>query len=193
MEGVGPQAVFVDANVWFSRTLRDWIGLLYVTPDTAPFSVYWTEDVLAELLANLREKYPDWPGSKTTKLRDLLAQTFELGRVDDFVVDGSYHGPDPKDAHVHAAALACRADVLLTANARDFVWDHNTSPYEVMRPDDFLVLVDDSAPQLVETVVSRMCSYWVSRDGEADLPTSLRKADCPDFAERVRLHLRRRM
>ncbi|MCC2319546.1 hypothetical protein [Cellulomonas xiejunii] len=54
--------------------------------------------------------------------------------------------------------MACRADVLITCNAAEFTWDENTSRYEVMHPDDFLVFVDDSSPELVANVVSQMCA-----------------------------------
>ncbi len=128
-----------------------------------------------------------------TTIRDRLAGTFEAGRVVDFAIDGSYRGSDEGDQHVHAAAIACQADVLVTCNVADFEWDEATSPYEVMHPDDFLVLVDDSSPRLVADVVAVQCAYWVKRDGEADLPQRLEKAECPQFAERVRLHLRRQM
>ena len=33
-----------------------------------------------------------------------------LGHVRDYEIDGSYRGADKHDAHVHAAAVACRAD-----------------------------------------------------------------------------------
>jgi predicted nucleic acid-binding protein len=193
VQGVGTYSVFVDANVWYSRTLRDWFGMLYTTPDCAPFAVYWTEDVLAELIYHLRREHPDWPGSRITTIRDRMADTFEAGRVDDFTVDDSYAGKDAHDAHVHAAAVACDADVLVTCDLDGFVWDENTAPYEVMHPDDFLLLVDDSNPELVAQVISRMCDYWVGQRGEADLPGNLHLAGCPKFAERVRKHLRRRM
>ncbi|WP_046529471.1 PIN domain-containing protein [Cellulomonas sp. FA1] len=189
MQGIGTTTVFVDANVWFSRTLRDWLGMLYTTPDDPPFVACWTEDVLAELIYHLRRAHPRWDGARITRIRDLLADTFEAGRVDDFTIDAGYGGPDPSDAHVHAAAVACRADVLLTCNTRDFVWDDSASPYEVMHPDDFLVLVDDSCPSLVATVAAQMARYWYDRFGEADVPARLRSAQCPQFAERVRRHL----
>lgn len=189
MHGTGPYSVFVDSNVWFSRTLRNWFGMLYTTPEAPPFVVHWSEDVFAEVVANLRKCHPDWSGGQITRIRDRLAGTFESGRVDDFQIDGSYGGDDPHDAHVHAAALACGADVLVTTNVADFTWDENTSSYELMHPDDFLVLVDDSMPELVAEVTSRMCDYWVRKDGAADLPAALRAAGCSNFAERVRRHL----
>lgn len=193
MQGVGAYSVFVDANVWYSRTLRDWFGMLYVTPDEPLFVVHGSEDVLAEVIRNLRKQHPTWAGSRISTIRDQLAGTFEAGRVIDFVVDGTYKGPDPHDAHVHAAAVACGADALVTCNVKDFTWDHDTADYELMHPDDFLVLVDDTTPGLVHEVVGRMCDYWVRARGEGDLTAALRGAGCPRFAERVLAHLHRMM
>lgn len=193
MQGAGPYDVFVDANVWFSRTLRDWIGMLYTTPDHPPFVVHWTEDVLAELLYHLRKTHPDWSGLRITTIRDRMAGAFEGGRVDQYVIDAAYGGTDVGDAHVHSAAVACSADVLVTCNVKDFVWDENQSTYEVMHPDDFLILAADSFPELVQEVTQRMSAYWVARSGESNLPAALRKADCPRFADRVRHHLHRMM
>src|SRR5690606_18540634 len=79
VQGQGQYRVFVDANVWYSRALRDWFGMLYTKPDTPPFAVYWTEDVLAELVYHLRREHPDWPGRRITRIRDLMAGTFEAG------------------------------------------------------------------------------------------------------------------
>jgi predicted nucleic acid-binding protein len=186
---LGKTVVFVDSNVWFSRTLRDWLGLLYTIAEAPPFEIRWTEDVLAELIHHLRAKHPDWEGARIAGIRDRLVGVFETGRVTDFVIDGSYQGKDPHDAHIHAASLASKADILLTCNVADFVWDENTSPYEVFHPDDFLVLIDDVAPELVAKAVVANCRYWFDKDGEAGLPARLKSTGCPVFAERVRKHL----
>lgn len=185
VQRIGPISVFVDANVWFSRTLRDWLGLLYVLPDDPPFVVHWSEDVLAELLYHLRKAHPAWPGHRISGIRDRLAGTFEAGRVESFEIDPTYRGRDVGDVHVHAAAVACGADVLLTFDVRDFVWDANSSPYEVMHPDDFLVLVDDFCPEIVTAAVDEIVTYWTRRGTSSDLVTALRKAACPQFADHV--------
>lgn len=189
MQSFVSQIVLVDANVWFSRTLRDWIGMLYTTPDSAPFEVKWTEDILAELLRALRRKNPEWDGGEISRIRDLIAGTFEVGRVDDYLVAGDYLGNDPNDAHVHAAAIACGADILLTQNVKDFARRENESSYEVLTPDEFFLLIDDSRPELVSKVTVSICEYWMNRKIEAELPKSLKEAGCPRFAERVRVHL----
>lgn len=185
----GRQVVFVDANVWFSRTLRDWIGLLYLVGDAPPFEVRWTEDVLAELVYHLRKAHPDWRGSRITGIRDRLAGVFAGGRVDDFVIEETYSAKDRHDAHVHAAAVASGADVLVTFNVTDFEADEDELPYEVLHPDEFLSLLDEVAPEAVAAAVVGNARYWMARDGEVDLPGRLKAAGCPEFGERVRRHL----
>lgn len=56
---LGPHGVLVDANVLYSKTLGDWLGLLYTIPEIPPFQVFWTEDVLAEAIYHLRRNHPD--------------------------------------------------------------------------------------------------------------------------------------
>lgn len=182
----------MDANVLFSRTLRDWLSLLYLNNDTL-FSVFWTEDILAETIYRTRRKHPDWSGRLITQIHDRIRGTFEGGRVDDFASDGSYKGNDPNDQHVHDAAIACRTHILLTS---DGGFDGpsvalDDLPYEVYEPDDFFVLVDDSAPEVVSAATAEQLNYWFNRSGDVDLPLYLRKAGCPLFADRVRDHLQR--
>jgi predicted nucleic acid-binding protein len=182
--------VFVDANVLFSRTLRDWLALLQLTSPGEIYTVYWTEDVLAETIYHLRRKHPDWSGAKISSIRDRITKTFEGGRVSDFTIDDSFPGADENDRHVHAAAFACRADIILTGDAGFSIADEDADsmPYEVYKPDDFFVLVDDSAPHLVKLVTQKQATYWTKRQGSADLADKLIDAGCPQFAERVRAY-----
>lgn len=188
MQGIAT-SVFVDANVHFSRTRRDWIGLLSTTPDDPLFHVYWTEDIVAEVIRNLRKKYPEWSGGQITDIRRTFDASYEGYRVDDFVIDGTYRGTDPKDAHVHAAATACSADYLVTENIKDFVWDDQSTCYEVLTTDAFLCLVAEANNTLIRDVTLKQLLYWYRRDGKADLPEMLRRDDCPEFAKIVRQHL----
>jgi predicted nucleic acid-binding protein len=182
----GVHRVFVDANVLFSRTLRDWLALLYLQGDRSVFAVFWSEDVLAEVLRNLRREHPDWDGRQIVAVREKIAGTFEVGLVVDFVVDGSYAGGDPHDAHVHAAAVACGADLLLTCDVGHFP---ETPEYEAITPDHFFCLVDEAAPMLVREVVRDQARYWGIKRGEADLAGYLARAEAHGFAGRVHRHL----
>lgn len=182
--------VLVDANVLYARTLRDWLALIYLSRSGALYTVHWTEDILAEVLYRLRRQYPDWDGGKITTVRSRIADTFEGGRVDDFVVDGSFQGTDPNDHHVHAAALACSADIVLTGD-KGFTGpdcDPDQLPYEVFAPDAFFVLADDSAPDIIRAVTREQTEYWSKQHGRAPLTQQLEAAGCPEFAQRVRKH-----
>lgn len=192
MGAFGSHRVFVDSNVWYSRTLRDWVGMLYLEGESGPFVVFWSEDVLAETIYHLRKQHPDWSGAQTSVIRSKIAATFEIGRVSDFEVDGDYAGPDPHDAHVHAAAVACEADILLTCNVNDFAPTIEAAedlPYELYTPDEFLVLIDNSFPELVQAVAFKQVAHYVRKDTTVDLPRMLKKSGAPEFAERVRRHL----
>jgi hypothetical protein len=187
---VAATRVFVEANVLYSRTLRDWLCLLFLHATGEIYTVYWTEHVLAETIYHLSRDHPDWDGAKITCIRDRITGTFEGGRVKDFTVDGSFPGDDVNDQHVHAAAVKCEADIVLSADGGFSVDEQAVDdlPYEVHRPDDFFVLVDDSAPELVYRVTREQTLYWRARSdtGRADLAGPLIAAGCPEFAQRVR-------
>jgi hypothetical protein len=182
--------VLADANILYSRTLRDWLILIQLQSVSAPYTTYWTEDILSEAMYHLRRNNPTWDGARTAQVREKVAGSLEGGRVDDFVVDGSFPG-DPHDQHVHAAAVAAEVDIVLTADGgfttRDLA---NLLPYEVYGPDDFFLMVDDSAPDLVREAADAQLRYYRWRLGSADLCDALHAAGCPRFAERVRRHLR---
>lgn len=182
--------MFVDANVLYSRTLRDWLALLQLRAPGEIYTVYWTEDVFAEAVYHLRRKNPTWDGAKITQIRDRLGKTFEDGRVEDFTIDGTFPGNDANDQHVHAAAVACGADYILSCDKGFSLTEEaaDSMPYEVYQPDDFFILVDDSAPSLVRLVTREQTEYWAKKGGRADLAGALSDAGCPQFAARVRNH-----
>ncbi len=185
-----PTRVLVDANVLYSRTERDWLALLAGEAESL-FAVYWTEDILAETIYRLRRNHPTWPGGMITTIHDKLRKAFEGGRVDDFEIDGSFPGKDQFDQHVHAAALACGAHILLT-NESSFIpatVDPDDLPYELYSADDFFQLVDQATPDLTRRVVEQQLRHWCKTNGSANLPKALRESQCPQFAETVRAHL----
>lgn len=136
--------VLVDANVLFSKTLRDWLFLLRDETKANMFTVYATEDIIAETLYSLRRERPTAPGHMTSRVSELIREQLD-DLVRDYEVDGSYPGSDKDDAHVHAAAVAAGADVVLTDDS-DFTKlapeIADQLPYEVHTPDSFLTLID---------------------------------------------------
>lgn len=62
------------------------------------------------------------------------------------------HLPDPGDLHVLAAAIAGRAEVIVTLNLRDFP-ARATGPIRAVHPDDFLMDLWLDHPAAVEAAV----------------------------------------
>lgn len=183
--------VLVDANVLYSRTLRDWLFLLRNATGGRMFTVWATEDIIAETIHSYRRSHPTASGAQIAALHDRISAMID-DRVDEYRIDGTFPGADVHDGHVHAAAVACGAHIVLT-NDRGFldlpppVLD--TLPYEPYAPDDFFTLIDDSSPVAVRDVTMGQLEYWLDHAGEADLPRALTAADCPAFAQRVRTHI----
>jgi predicted nucleic acid-binding protein len=155
------------------------------------FLLYTSEDVIAETISKLRDNNPRWDGGQTTRVRSAIIEVVDE-LVEDFDGSVDYQGSDPDDFHVHAAALSAKADILLTCdngllnqpNADDLA-------YEAFNPDDFFVLVNDSAPLNVREAVNEQLRYYVRKYGErkSRLVDSLIVANAPLFADVVRTHL----
>ena len=188
------QRIFVDANILFSRTLRDWLFLLRNETDSM-FTVFSTEDVIVEALYHLRRAHPRWDGERTVALQGHFRDNLDevLGNFDASV---EYAGNDPDDRHVHAAALACNADILLTGDrgfaSRESLIDE--LPYEVFRADELFVLIDDSSSQAVLRVTDAQRRYWQERSSKGTQPKPLAEAlddaGCALFARRIQDHLK---
>lgn len=183
--------VLADANVLYSKTLRDWLILLQLESGGGLYELCWTEDILAEAIYHYRRNNPTVDGGVVTTIRDQIANSLEGGRIDDFVIDDSFPGSDPHDQHVHAAAIAAGATYLITEDGkfRSEGIDLDSLPYEVHSADSFLTLVDDSAPKRVRAAARTQEEYWARKPRAKSLVEALRDAGCPVFAERVLEHL----
>ena len=182
--------VFVDANVLFSRTLRDWTLMLRLAGPSEMFQLHTTEDVLAETIRSLRRRFPMMNGRSMGEVRARIVESIDE-LVVDFDASIAYTGKDPNDRHVHAAAVASQADILLTIDKNLLNMPNaDELPYEAYSPDDFFILVDDSAAKTVERVTDSQRAFWASKKHHSGLVQSLKDANCPQFAERVNGHLR---
>ncbi len=182
--------VLVDANVLHSRTLRDWLFLLRNATGGGMFTVTATEDILTEVVASYRRRYPAATGAQTRNLRVNLEQ-----QLDDLfsAYEPAEHASngDPRDAHVRAAATASGVSMLLSDD-KNVVADRDDPSlgYEVITSDEFFVLVDDSAAKHVRQVARDQYAYWANRVEFVDLPGHLRDAGCDVFAARVDEHVK---
>ena len=184
------QRVFVDSNVLVSRTTRDWLFLLR-DEIKGMYQVHSTFDVLVEVARAWRRLRPKDDGSAASRLFEHLKSNLDE-LLDDFDCQIDFDGADPDDRHVHAAAVAANAHILLTSNERDF-GNPDLLPYEIQNPDDFFCLVDDGAPDAVRAVALQQVKYWRSQSAAGKssktLVDALIDAGCPRFAERVQSHV----
>lgn len=109
------------------------------------FQAHWTTEIHAEWTRNVLENRPDVRASDLQRTRDLMDF-----HVFDALVTGyepfipALSLPDPNDRHVLAAAIHCRANVIVTFNLRDFpratLQDYGI---EALHPDDFVLRLLD--------------------------------------------------
>ncbi|RRD29306.1 PIN domain-containing protein [Actinomyces bowdenii] len=184
------QRVLVDANVLFSKTTMDWLFLLRMH-NAGMFSLYATEDIIAEVLANMRKKNPTAPGHLTSHRAELIRNTLDEV-LRDFPSDIPFTGADPADYHVHAAATNGRADLLLTSNKpEDFTAHPDGEAYSIICPDEFFLLISESNPSCLMPIIEEQMDYWSSKQEHLQLDDALMGAQCPAFSLRVREELQK--
>lgn len=190
--------VFLDANILFSKTLRDWFFMLRMETGGDMFTLITSEDALVEAQYSFRKRNPGVSGRAVTNIRKKTAEF-----CDDVIEDypGKASGPviDRYDLHIHSAALASGCHMLVTQD-KGFLdlpeEQKDELAYEILSPDEFLILLDDSASQFVSSVTKKQSAYRVKSRSEnkatggMSLETALRKSGCPNFAVRVRRHIK---
>lgn len=113
--------VVADANVLYSRVLRDY--LLYAAAEQL-ISIRWSQRILDEFAKHLIGNVPGFDRAQAKRLFAGMNTAFPYALVTP--VSGHYQRfknlpmPDPDDRHVVAAAVASQADILCTANTKDF-------------------------------------------------------------------------
>lgn len=188
MNVVGASGVFpvlLDTCALFGPVLRD--VLLEATYDGI-YRPHWSNEILAELERNLRQKGKDetYINRLGEKLRNAFPEAIisfpsqlEQGLTCDY-----------KDRHVLAAAVAGQCSLIVTQNTKDFP-RASTEPFGItaVKPDRFLCdLFDLDRAQIVECLeriaVRRHCKV------EALLNSSGLRSQAPVFVQECRAFLR---
>lgn len=149
----------------------------------------WSTRILGETVAAIEEIHPDLQAGAARRRTDLMDRAFQDASVSGW--DGllpALRLPNPDDAHVLAAAIAGRADVIVTLNLKDFP-QAALEPYEIrgIGPGEFLLDQLDLAPDLVLETVRRQAED--SRRPPVDLSALLEhlaRCGVPQFAAAAR-------
>lgn len=196
-----PPSAFLDANVLFSRTLRDWICLIALDSGHTAYQVRWSEDVLAEWVYRMRRAYPDLTDHALGGLRRRLETSFPDAMITGYTPTEVPQPPDLNDWHVLAAAASVPVDFLVTCDKHGLPPDLGEDlGIHVLDPDRFLNLVADRHPALVRQRLEGQIGYDRTRllktrlveisQSDVDLRETaldrLQKAGAAAFAERLR-------
>ena len=178
--------VLADANVLYSRVLRDY--LLYAA-DQEIIAITWSPQILAEATEHLQHNITGFDAAAAQRLVYAMNRAFPLAEVQpgekhlQALADVSL--PDEDDRHVLAAALAAEATVLCTSNTKDFPASA-VEPFgiDVVTPDQLLSrLIAEYEPQMLAAHQAAVASL----KGATSQSTvnALRRAGAPQTAEMI--------
>lgn len=147
-----PIVVVLDACVLHPAPLRD---LLIRLSLAGMVRARWTERIMEECFRSIRERRPDLEAGALDRTRELMKQAVPDWEITghETLVEG-LDLPDPHDRHVLAAAVRASAQVIVTANLKDFpavtLAHHGI---EVQHPDEFVLERIEAAPLLVAQIL----------------------------------------
>lgn len=166
--------VLADANILFSRTLRDYF--LYAA-DAGAIEIRWSQRILDEMSRNLRTRL-GLDHTATARLEELMNDFLESALIDVGPVDAAAAEAvemDAHDRHVLAAALSADADVLLTDNIRHFPRDWMTEHgIELLGASDLLIRLAGLYPDRISAAHAR--TVQLSPKSEAEVLASLERS-----------------
>jgi len=158
-----PFVVVVDANVLFPFTLRD----TRLRAAAAGFyQLRWTAEILDEMERNL-VRTGTTTADKAARLRAMMEKYFPEAEITGYESLVSAMRNDAKDRHVVAAAVKAGAQVIVTANLKDFV--PLPDGVEAQSPDEFLCNLFGRPAE----VDGEMVTYQDKTHIDADLSRSM--------------------
>jgi predicted nucleic acid-binding protein len=168
--------VVYDANVLYPNSVRD---LLIRIGQAGLVQAKWTNQILDETFGSLLRDQPHLDPEALTRTRALMLRSIRDCLVSGYEpLIGGLELPDPDDRHVLAAAIKARAQVIVTANLRDFPADQ-LKPWDIeaKHPDHFVLDQIDLDRQAVYGAVQRIADSRRKPPASVhDVLTSLERA-----------------
>jgi predicted nucleic acid-binding protein len=183
--------VVLDACVLYPASLRD---TLLRAAERGLYMPHWSGEILEEMRRNL---IGEAKGKMTPDQWEHLKGAMTLA-FPDAVVNGyeslvASMTNEPKDRHVVAAAVRVHAEVIVTANLRDFpevaLAPHGIEPKS---PDEFLCDLTSISSTVMATILREQLSDITHRLPDATEATmdrllqTLTKLGAPNFVETIR-------
>ena len=180
--------VFLDACVLYPPLVR---GILLRLAEAGLFEPCWSPRVLDEWrIASARNGGIESEARAADMIAMMEARFPDASFAPDPEVERALDLPDSADNHVLAAAIAARAEVLLTFNVRDFptrrLAAHGIAP---RHPDGFLWEHFSHAPELVDGAIRVAAAIAGVAEVDA-IHRALRRAHLHRLAKAWRSRLR---
>lgn len=177
--------VMLDACVLYPTILRE---ILIGLSRAELFEPLWSARVLEEWARAVAKNIPDQAATARMEIALLRAEwrQAEIG-IDDQALMGLWL-PDENDIHVLAAAIAGKADVLLTANTSDFP-SRILSGHNILRrdPDGFLHGLWQDNPAVVAKVCETVRAKAETLSGQPKMIRPLlKKARLPRLGKALK-------
>lgn len=172
--------VLADANVLYSRVLRDF--LLYAAEQEI-ITIAWSPKILREATERLKAKVAEFDDTAAQRLVSAMNDAYPLAEGEPseaaFARLAEVTLPDEDDRQVLAAAIT-QATVLCIANTDDFPADVvDDLGLEVLTPDELLTrLLGEFEPQMLAAYRTTVASLRGPTDDSTI--SALRKAGAPD-------------
>lgn len=175
----------LDACVLYPAPIRD---LLLHLASVNLYTPKWTEIIHAEWMRNLLLNRPDLTAAQLQKTKEAMCGAFPAADVTHFeALVEALELPDPDDRHLLAAAIRCQADVIVTANLRDFS-AAALAPYDVeaQHPDIFVASLIELNPQQALTAFrAQVASLKNPPRTASQVADNLRKVAMPITADQL--------
>jgi len=184
------QIVLADANVLYSRVLRDY---LLSAAEREIINVHWSQAILADVTRHLMADRPGFDEASAGRLVDAMAATFPLALVEpeppDYARLEGLVLPHENDRSVIAAAIAAEADIICTNNLKHFpATVLGRFGMVAMTPDDLFVRLIGS--HLAEMrAAHELTVASLAHATDASTITALRKAGAAKTADLMAGHL----
>lgn len=146
--------VVIDANVLYAMPLAD---TLLSAADYSLFQLRWSADLLQEVRETMEKR--GFSARAVERRISMMAEAFADEEVRGYQeLIPQLQLPDPDDRHVLAVAIHAQAEVIVTANVKDFppavLAAHGV---DVQTPNDFLVDLTRQFPQHMLALVHEQC------------------------------------
>jgi predicted nucleic acid-binding protein len=148
----------LDACVLYPMPIRD---LLLHLANLHLYKPKWTEQIQNEWKRNLLINRPDLQEQQLQRTIQEMNKAFPDAEINNYqTLISSIELPDADDRHVLAAAIRCKADVIVTSNLKDFPNEYLTLfDVEAQHPDHFICNLIDLNPEKAMKAFQNQVAY----------------------------------